>query len=408
MPLIQTRFCSKKTTVLQLKVGYSISIHEKIGEIEQIWSGLAPLDVFFSSEFHKCIEVAPPSGIKPLYVILYKKGIPDGILYFQYKYVKLAESIRFDLSKEQLLINRILNSAKKFIAGLINMPVLICGNSMLTGTYGFHLPEITDAEERLDLISQISNSVNDFLQSSGYKKGLILIKDLNPGLYKEESNLKNYTRFKVQPDMVVNLPAHWKTMDDYFEDMKSKYRVRARRAFKKCSLIEKRLFSAEEIRLYRNEINGLYKNVSDEAGFNMFVLHEKYFETLKEKLGDKIECTGYFLNGELVGFFTAIHNYHRLDAHFLGYSARHNPDCQIYHNMLYDLIKSGIVKRVEKVVMSRTALEIKSSVGADPEDLVLYLSHSSDIVNTVVAPVLKLLTPVHHWKERNPFRGHKD
>jgi hypothetical protein len=389
---------------MHLSDRYRISVHMQLAEIEEEWSALAPFDIFYSTEFLRCVEEVPPSGIMPVYVLLYEDNKPSGILYFQYKHIRLSESLRFRKRDDELMISAFYTSAKKMLSGLINMPALVCGNTMLTGTYGFHLPGIADKTQLLALVSDISLKVSEYLAEKGFGKGLLLIKDLNTDIYPLSSGPKDFTGFKVEPDMVIHIPESWKSMDDYFEDMKSKYRVRARRAFRKCAPVIKKTLTSEQIRDYRDEINALYRNVSEEAGFNLFTLHENYFEKLKEALGDKIQCTAYFLNDRIVGFYTAIKNYKRLDAHFLGYSAECNPECQLYLNMLYDLVKMGIDHRVEKVVMSRTALEIKSSVGAEPEDLMLYLSHTSPLINKLVAPLVNILTPDKMWKERNPFR----
>ena len=102
----------------------------------------------------------------------------------------------------------------------------------------------------------------------------------------------------------------WNTFDDYLEDLKSKYRVRARKAAQKAGDITKKVFTADDIANHRQTIHALYKNVSDQAGFNAFVLHERYFEQLKEALGDKLKLTTYWRNGKMVAFFTSIKKIH--------------------------------------------------------------------------------------------------
>ncbi|MBL0025722.1 MAG: hypothetical protein IPO98_12330 [Saprospiraceae bacterium] len=106
----------------------------------------------------------------------------------------------------------------------------------------------------------------------------------------------------------------------------------------------------------------------------------------------------------MVAFFTSIKNFDILDAHFLGYDPSENIECQLYLNMLYDLIKEGIDKRVSKVDMSRTAVEIKSTVGAVPHDMYLYLKHANKLLNKTVETILGYVKPNEQYIIRSPFR----
>lgn len=72
--------------------------------------------------------------------------------------------------------------------------------------------------------------------------------------------------------------------------------------------------------------------------------------------------------------------------------------------MLYDLVEEGIAQGVDHVDLSRTALEIKSSVGAVPTDLYLYLRLVNKRLDKYTPRLLDFLTPKEEWKPRNPFK----
>ena len=72
--------------------------------------------------------------------------------------------------------------------------------------------------------------------------------------------------------------------------------------------------------------------------------------------------------------------------------------------MLFDLIREGIDKRVTKVDLSRTAVEIKSTVGAIPHDMYLYLKHNNKLLNRAVETVLGFVKPEEDYIIRSPFR----
>lgn len=384
-----------------LSEGYEVSIHDSILEVEAEWSVLAPFNLFFSVDYLRLVEKYPPTGIRPFYAVLYKDLKPVGLFYFQYKFIRLGESLRFDSSGSHSFSL----SVRKFIADKVNMPTLICGNTLLTGTYGYHFTPEIDSKLYSGLIATVSAHVNDYLESRNLTKGLVLIKDVRS---EDHLNFESFTKFEVQPEMTLYLKDDWQTLNDYFDAMKSKYRIRARRAFKKMSGVDTVEFGISDIEKYNTEINSLYQNISQEAGFNLFTLHPLYFLALKETFGDRMKFLACFKDGKLLGFYTALHNYNHLDAHFLGYDYTANHDHQLYLNMLYGLVKLGIENRCEKVIMSRTALEIKSSAGAVPENLVLFLKHSNPLVNRTVPPLLSILTPKVKWKRRMPFRSDTD
>jgi hypothetical protein len=67
--------------------------------------------------------------------------------------------------------------------------------------------------------------------------------------------------------------------------------------------------------------------------------------------------------------------------------------------MLYDYIQIAIAKKLKTLNFGRTASEIKSSVGAKPQDLTMYLRHKKGITNKIVKLFLQYIQP-------SPFRQH--
>ena len=117
-----------------------------------------------------------------------------------------------------------------------------------------------------------------------------------------------------------------------------------------------------------------------------------------------MELVGYFDGDKLVGYYTHIQSHGDLDAHFLGYDPQKNKECQLYLNMLYDLVDDAIRLNSNNLIMSRTALEIKSSVGAVAHPMVLYLKTTNSILNLGVAKALSYFKPNEKWVPRSPFK----
>jgi hypothetical protein len=72
--------------------------------------------------------------------------------------------------------------------------------------------------------------------------------------------------------------------------------------------------------------------------------------------------------------------------------------------MLYDMIAYSINKGFKKIIFARTALEIKSSVGARPEVLYGLMRHNNRIINLFIPKLFHFFEPKMEWTERNPFK----
>lgn len=383
----------------------SVKFYKSIDAVIDRWKTIVPSDdTFFGREFLRALELAPPSDAKYRYALFSSEEQGDiGIGYYQIKTIRLDESIRFDKDISGSRASKILASVKKSVASRFRAHTLIVGNLTLTGNYGMCFREGIVSAKRFALVEQSLSLLTPILRKEGIKVRGVMYKDFMENQVMPEEY--GYTQFSVQPTMSVNIRSEWKTTDDYVSAMKSKYRVRMRSARKKAANIQKRELSAREVNSYQKDIARLYRYVSDQAGFNLFILKDNYFYHLKNELEDKMKITGYFLEDKMVGFYTSIQTHDALDAHFLGYDKQYNGSCQLYLNMLYDLVEEGITLGVDHVDMSRTALEIKSSVGAVHTDLHLYLKLYSKALSKYTPKLLDFLTPKEEWKARNPFKG---
>jgi hypothetical protein len=99
-----------------------------------------------------------------------------------------------------------------------------------------------------------------------------------------------------------------------------------------------------------------------------------------------------------------VKNGNTLDTYFLGYDNAVQKEKMLYLNMLYDMIGYAIKKKYDNIIFGRTALEIKSAVGAKPIKMFGLIEHSNRIVNSKMSVIFPYLEPEMIWKERNPFR----
>ncbi|HLP95865.1 MAG TPA: GNAT family N-acetyltransferase [Saprospiraceae bacterium] len=399
------------TLSTQLSTALRYTFFRSIEAAGQDWDHAAPAhDLFLQRQYLSILEANPPEGMRFGYLVFYQQDQPVGVALCQIKYFKGDDNIA-DLDvprKDPCFFGGLSQWFKKWVAGKAAADILICGNMLLTGEHGYYFnPEKAREEDAVIVLEQALDYVIDQMGKEGVKMPVILVKDIAP-LHRPQGQYlgkKGFTEFEIQPNMVLDLPYH--NMEEYLNAMSTKYRTRAKRAFKKLDGIEKRPMTYAEILQELPNIYRLYKDIANNAGFNMVDLNEHYLAALKKDLHEHFQMYAYYLDGKLVAFYTMIWNHDELEAHFLGYEKSLNHDYQLYLNILYDIIKMGIEGGSKQIVFARTALEIKSSVGAVAHDLYCYLRHQNAVANRFVPTILDYLKPVEEWQPRHPFKDHE-
>jgi hypothetical protein len=88
----------------------------------------------------------------------------------------------------------------------------------------------------------------------------------------------------------------------------------------------------------------------------------------------------------------------------LGYDAEVQKENMLYLNMLYNMSEFGIAHGFKKIIFGRTALEIKSSIGAVPVKMSGFLYHRTPLINKYIAKIFPKLEPEMVWQQRHPFK----
>lgn len=389
--------------VIPLQKGaYQLGIVKAIEKIAHHWQVAAPThDEFLQVPYLTFMESRPPGDMHFRYLVFYENNQPIGVAYCQISELKIREALTDPTisSFRQKLNDTILKVA--------DMNALFCGNILLTGEHGCYFKKEIDIKTQSLLLKEGMEALKNQCKKEGEHISLLLIKDLDaPRKTALHPNLgSDYKEFSIQPKMILNLRKEWTTFEDYLAAMTSKYRVRAKRAFKKGVGIEKRELNLESIKAFLPRIDELYKCIAEGAGFNVVTLDGEYFLNFKRHFPEKFRLYGYFLKGEMIAFYTTFRNQEELEAHFLGFANETNRNYQVYLNILYDLIKEGIEVKAGYINFARTALEIKSSVGAAPVDLFYLGKHTNSLKNALFTPILAYFNPTVDWIQRKPFKA---
>jgi predicted N-acyltransferase len=378
---------------------FSFQIYSSVKNIPSGWDSLAANNLFLSRDYLEVLAISAPKNIQCHFIGLFLNEEIVGIAVSQY--INLREVNSF--GERDHCVKTIV---RDFVFKNFSSNVLVIGNNMLTGQNGCCFSAKLPASEGLILLKKATDELKTNFRAKGTKIHLTIFKDFSEEGVQHFNipEFKSFFQFTTQPNMTFQIRDSWHTFDDYIADKTKKYRDQYKRARKKAEGISKRKLSLEEITNYNSRIYQLYMNVAKNAPFNTFYLAENHFKTLKTVLKDKFLFYGYFIGDELIGFNTLIKNGTDIDTYFLGYDEIHQREKMLYLNMLYDMIGFSINKGYGRIIFARTALEIKSSVGAKPVDMFGMMHHSNPFINLFVSKTFRYFEPKMEWKERNPFK----
>jgi hypothetical protein len=377
-------------------MSYTFKIFNSTTELPINWNIIiGQQNIMLSEEYFRVLEESKPINMKYCFVGFFSDEELIGGALFQY--LSFIEHKSFQKGE-------VLCSIRNFLTRQLSKDVMILGNNMLTGQNGFYFDTSKiPTEKAILLLNEASQNIQAILG----KTSLIIYKDYQKLFLKnfeEEQKFKTFYRFSVQPNMILNLKPEWNCFEDYSNDLSKKYRARLKSAKKKIDGIQKLELDIQSIKKYQNEMNILYQNVAENAPFNTFFLTKDHFESMKQNLKENFKVFGYFFNKKLIGFYTLILNNNDIDTYFLGYDKGIQKEKQIYLNMLFDMTEFGISNQFKRIVFGRTALEIKSTIGAEPVEIFGLIKHNNKAINPFMEKIFTSLNPKVEWIQRKPFK----
>ena len=352
-------------------------------------------NVYFSKSFLKAFELSNPQ--------------------IEFKYISISDSKKttialalvqvIDLSVEGTLKNIKVASLVRKLLGLFfcneHIKILFCGNIFLSGEHGIRC---SDGVSKDEIMTQIGTAL-DAVAANTKPLHAIFIKDFKKGSLKNTRQFLSfgYSEINVEPNLIVLLDPKWKTFEDYKNNLKSKYKIKANKADTTSSDLKTRLFTEHDFETYKEELQALYQNTIDNASFNAQVLNLNTYIHLRASLKDNFIVKAYFLDDKLVGFLTALVNKNTLDAHFIGLDYQLNKSHAIYPRILNDYVRLGIEKQVSSIDLGRTASEIKTTIGAKPIELSCYIKHKNPFFNSLIKPFFRRIK-IKEFKQHSPFK----
>jgi len=361
-------------------------------------------NVFLSRPYLSAMETAAPVGVEFRYAGIYRGGVPKGFFYFQIIPVFEKNTTRLIQPEPyHSLVKGILKLSSGISGSSKKVYVIIQGNACLSGPWFWQAADDNLTCPPVDL-EQLHHS----LKMEVGKKGKVLatvIKDLTSDYDAVSAFVKNqrFLQLPMQPLMQMSIRPEWKSMDDYVNSLSAKYRKRFLQAQSKLAGCEIRAFSLEEMVREKPAIDRLYEQVKEKSPVQLFRTDVTYLIALKKNLGDTISVKGIFHEGRLVAFLSGIRSGGHYEAHHIGIDYNLNRTHSLYLNILFGYIQLAIESGSSLLSFGRTAMEMKTTVGAVPVYQDTFLKFNHRILNSLVRPFIAK-EPVQDWTPRDPFK----
>jgi predicted N-acyltransferase len=344
------------------------------------------------------IENSSNGNEQSRYVILYKNRKPVGAAIFNIVLFTGEDYRSFKGDKNKLA------KLKKSIKDKAKLRVLVCGHTHISGDHGFIYSSAIASDEAYHGLADACYQIRRSEKLRG-KIRFQLIKDFYEEEFKTSEHLMvfKYRQFKVDPNMIVKIRPEWNSFDAYLNAMNTKYRKKALSTIKQGSALERRSLMAAEIEANCDKIQTLYLNVANKAKVRINHFDTYYLIQLKLNLKEEFELIAYYLDGDIVGFSTMIFWGNNCEGHAIGINYDYNNEHAIYQNILYDDVKTAIERKKSQLILGRTAMEMKSNIGAEPAEMCCYVRHSGPILNRAFKPLFNYIKQTE-WTQRSPFK----
>lgn len=387
---------------------YSADFFSSIEEVPNaIWQSVTCIDSHYFQPNYLSAIAKHHNDIQFSYIVLYDElQCPVAFSALQivnFEIDSVQNDQLFSLEHLKKLSNsfRIFPSKKPF-------KILTCGNIFVSGEHGIYIKE---GQNKQIIIQELAKNIVRFVDDNAALKKSVkafMLKDFKESSLAVSNRLYelNYNSFSVDPNMLMHIDADWNDFSDYLAAMKTKFRVKAKKALELSKGLEVITIDEHNIDLYIEDMLHLYENVSSKANFNLASFNIESFKDLKLNLKDDFIIKAYFSEEKLVGFLSGMINQNHLDAHFVGLDYTKNRTYAVYQRILYDYIKLAIDAKLSHINFGRTASEIKSSIGAVPENLTIYLRHRDNVPNKLLSLFLKRLQP-SVFSQKMPFKAKK-
>ena len=278
-----------------------------------------------------------------------------------------------------------------FFVHFIKIRFFYFTNSFLTNIPAFSIKSPFDLKNIL------------FTLNKDIKYDFIVIPDFLFDNINNISDLEGFVKVEVEEEMILNISNSWADFNSYRASLKTKYRRRVDDISKRSAELDIKLLELKDINLYKDSIQKLFSNVTDNANFKGTVFNVNTLFDLIANFDD-FKLYGYFIDNKLLAFSSEFTHLHTLYSYFVGIDYNYNKQYSLYERILCETISNAILLKKDNLVFGRTANEFKSNFGAVPQKSFVYILVKNKLLRMVLRKLLMNIKP-KKWIQRFPFKS---
>ena len=227
--------------------------------------------------------------------------------------------------------------------------------------------------------------------------GLIVLKDF-PAAYRESFARFSENGYARVPSMpLTTLPLNHRDFEAYLRSLGRSTRKNLRRKFRRIAKAAPiALEVLTEVRPYVDEIYPLYLQVHERSDQKFERLTRSYFETIGERMPDRVRFFLWRQDGRIVAFSLCFLHDGVLCDECLGLDYRVALNLHLYFHTVRDILTWAIAQGVRSYRSSPLKYQPKLHLGCKLMPLDLYVMHTNRWLNPIFWHVVPLVGPTRH------------
>jgi predicted N-acyltransferase len=212
-----------------------------------------------------------------------------------------------------------------------------------------------------------------------------------------------FVQIPVLPEMSLAIHPEWESLNNYLKALSSKYRVRMNSALSKTKDLEIQSFTADKIETHISNFEALFMQVYERAEYKIIPAKINFLVKLKKHFPENFHVNVWKKDGKIIAFNSLLIDEQKAHAMMIGMDYSCNDTYKLYQNILINLIDSSIYHKVKSLNFGRTAMEIKSAVGAEPVDSFVNVRFRSKTHQLIFKKLIQSYK-ITEWVQRKPFK----
>jgi len=391
--------------------GFGFALADSIDYLDGVtWDTLAAgQSVFLQRRYLGALDQARPDNLEPRYALIFRGRQPVAAVVMQIVTVSGTRFLKTPAPVEggsaRSVLRRALRPAMRRAGAAVRERVLVCGNLL---SWGFHAVAFARDEDPATIWPAVAEAIYRVRRAERLagQSDFAVVKDLSGAERDGAEALRRfgYRPVESDPNMMLEIPAAWRTYDENLASLNAKYKNAARKIAKDLTQAGCVVSPLADVGLEAKRVHELYLSVVDNAAVRPVTLPVDFFPTLAAALGDDFRATVVRRDNRLVGFISVLRDGDTAVAYYIGFERAAGVGNTVYLALLHSVIGEAIALRCRRVSFGRTALEPKAGLGARPERLWLWARHRNPAMNLLIRNLLRAV-PHGEAPDRSPFKN---